>query len=85
MVTDLGDIYIKMSKNDSAAYIGIACLVVLVIAILGILITSFIFMLAWNYFMVPVFGVNPIDYLTAFAGWVFISILGAAFKTVVSR
>ena len=55
--------------------------VFIIALILGLVcLSSFILMICWNAAIVPMFGMNEIEFGTAFAFWVFMCIIGGFFK-----
>jgi hypothetical protein len=75
---------VNVTNNAGAGTIILGCLgiIALFVALTGFL--AWVFMLAWNAFCVPVFGWPPIDFWTAFAGWVLLGFIGSAFRSVFS-
>jgi len=73
-----------MTKETDAGAVFLGCLGVVAFVVIITGIIAWVFMLAWNAFMVPVFGLPVIDFWTAFAGWVLIGFVGSAFRSVFS-
>jgi hypothetical protein len=73
-----------LSKDADAGVVVLGCIGIIALFLGIIAFTAWIFMLAWNAFCVPVFGWPPIDFWTAFAGWVLLGLVGSAFRSVFS-
>lgn len=71
-------------SNEEAGMVILGCLGIVALFALLTAFAAWIFMLAWNAFCVPVFGWPPIDFWTAFAGWVLLGFIGSAFRSVFS-
>lgn len=69
-------------KGGDAGAIILGCLGIIALFVIIGLGLSWLFMIAWNAFMVPVFGLPVIDIWTALAGYVLLTIVGGAFKAV---
>lgn len=69
--------------SDWVVAIG-SCLAFTALWALMVGVGAFIFMVVWNIFVPAVLGGPVIDYITAFAGWVLLGIIGSAFRSIVT-
>lgn len=69
---------------NSGISVGGFCLLILALIALSLAIVPFILMVAWNAVVPTIFGGPVIDFWQSLAMYVVFSIIGGAFRTVVS-
>ena len=62
----------------------LGCLGIIAVILLFSAIGGLIFMLLWN-FIAPAFGLPQLDFWQSWAIWILIGMVGAAFRSVVSK
>lgn len=73
------------SNGASGAAIAVGCAAIIAIVVALAALGALIFMWAWNIFVPAAFGGPTIDYWTAFAGTILLSIVGSAFRTIATK
>lgn len=70
----------KELLNENKRLVGGFCLLFIVLFVAAFLIGTAIILGVWNYVLVPVFHLSPIDWPQAFLIYAAIALIGSAFR-----